>query len=103
MTAYLGKVPVAFTVAGGSAGGGGDEIEVINNTGRAVNVDDKVWITKDVEYGYAATLNASNDALTGFAKTSAESGGLFEVNIILPKQLTIFITVDADNAYIGVE
>lgn len=44
MTAYLGKVPVAFTVAGGSAGGGGDEIEVINNTGRTIEVGDKVWV-----------------------------------------------------------
>ena len=44
MTAYLGKTPVAFTVAGGSAGGGGDEIEVINNTGRTIEVGDKVWV-----------------------------------------------------------
>ena len=44
MTAYLGKMPVAFTVAGGSAGGGGDEIEVINNTGKTIEAGDKVWV-----------------------------------------------------------
>lgn len=44
MTAYLGKMPVAFTVAGGSAGGGGDEIEVINNIGKTIEVGDKVWV-----------------------------------------------------------
>ena len=44
MTAYLGRVPVAFTVAGGCAGGGGDEIEVINNTGKTIEAGDKVWV-----------------------------------------------------------
>lgn len=86
-----------------SSGGSGDVIQAINNTGSIVNLDDRVWITKDVEYGYKATLNVSNDALTGFAKTSVENGGFFDVNIILPKEITAFITVDVDNAYIGVE
>lgn len=31
-------------ISGGSAGGGGDEIEVINNTGRVISVGDKVWV-----------------------------------------------------------
>ena len=83
--------------------GGGDVIQAINNTGLMVNVDDRVWIKKDIDFGYAATLNVSDDALTGFAKTSVENGGFFDVNIILPKELTAFITVDTDNAYIGVE
>lgn len=48
MTAYLGKVPVAFTVAGDCIGGGGDEIEVINNTGRTIEIGDKVWVNNIV-------------------------------------------------------
>ena len=87
----------------GTSSGGGDVIQAINNTGLMVNVDDRVWIKKDIDFGYAATLNVSDDALTGFAKTSVENGGFFDVNIILPKELTAFITVDVDDAYIGVE
>ena len=86
-----------------SSGGSGDVIQAINNTGSIVNVDDRVWIKKDIDFGYVATLNVSNDCLSGFAKTSVENGGFFDVNIILPKEITAFITVDVDNAYIGVE
>jgi hypothetical protein len=31
-------------ISGGSTGGGGDEIEVINNTGKTIEAGDKVWV-----------------------------------------------------------
>lgn len=43
-----------------SGGSGGDEIEVINNTGRAISVGDKVWVN-----------NLSDNADTPLAKTGS--------------------------------
>lgn len=57
-------------ISGGSAGGGGDEIDVINNTGRVISVGDKVWVNILAN----GTMNRENhtdenvDYTTGFTK-----------------------------------
>lgn len=101
MTAYLGKVPVAFTISG--EGGSGDIITVKNKTNALVNKWDKVWLNKDISEGFIATSEYNNDSITGFAQTSAESGEFFTVLTILPRLINVYVSVNADNAYIGVE
>ena len=81
----------------------GDEIEVINNTGKTINEGDKVWLNKDISEGFIATSEYNNDSITGFAQTSAEVGEYCTVITILPKLINVYISVDTDNAYIGVE
>ena len=101
MTAYLGKMPVAFTLSG--KGGSGDVVLVKNNTNASINKWDKVWLNKDISEGFIATSEYNNDSITGFAQTGAEVGEYFTVMTILPKLINVYVSVDADNAYIGVE
>ena len=79
-----------------------DIVTATNNTGSNIALGDKVWLEK-VSGGWSIILfaNISSTSLSGFAESAIADGASGEVKTVLPEQVTITITVDANNADIS--
>lgn len=85
--------------------GGGDTITAANNTGSAISEGDKVWINKVAGDGFQLIAYASADSvsLTGVADENIANNSTGSVKTVLPVELSVSVTVDADNATINLE
>ena len=81
----------------------GDIVSAKNATGAAITAGDKVWIEKVTGGWNMVTYEFSSaNSFTGTATENIASGSLGNAKTVLPEQITVSVTANADDAQITV-